>query len=134
MSESEHSDGEFNYTDEPEIVTTGGGDDETKNNNSQEEIENFLKEQKNANTARKTTCDLKTLKRKMPYNKQRTNLDLSIIPGNIKLRLILKAMKRKFEVNDSQINIERALEVLLVDFLYLPSNWYNSNSGYFSLA
>ena len=66
MSEREHSDSEFYYPDEQEIVTTGGGDDknENNNNNSQEEIENFLKEQKSANTARKTTCDLKTLKTK----------------------------------------------------------------------
>ena len=67
MSESEHSDSEFYYPDQQEIVTTGGGDDENENNNnSQEEIENFLKEQKSAKTARKTTSDLKTLKRHMP--------------------------------------------------------------------
>ena len=52
MRESEHS--EFYYPDEQEIVTTGGGDDKNENNNnkSQQEIENFLKEQKSANTAR----------------------------------------------------------------------------------
>ena len=55
MSEREHSDSEFYYPDEQEIVTTGGGDDENENNNNQEEIEDFIKEQKSANTARIST-------------------------------------------------------------------------------
>ena len=117
MSESEHSDSEFYYPDEQEIVTTGGGDDENENNNNQEEIEDFIKEQKSANTARKTTSDLETLQRYLLIDKGK--IGMVNLPAPELDHLLAKFFKDVHTVNgdeyepDSVSSVQRSIHRFL---------------------
>ena len=126
MSEREHSDSEFYYPDEQEIVTTGGGDDENENNNNQEEIEDFIKEQKSANTARKTTSDLKTLKRYL-QSIDKGQIEMVNLPAPELDHLLAKFFKDVHTVNgdeyepDSVSSVQRSIHRFLTDQKY-PHN------------
>ncbi|XP_031421049.1 uncharacterized protein LOC105908810 isoform X2 [Clupea harengus] len=126
MSESKHSDSEFYYPDQQEIVTTGGGDDENENNNNQEEIEDFIKEQKSANTARKTTSDLKTLKRYL-QSINKGQIEMVNLPAPELDHLLAKFFKDVHKVNgdeyepDSVSSFQRSIHRFLTDQKY-PHN------------
>ena len=130
MSKSEHSDSEFYYPEQQEIVTTGSGDDDNENNNSQEKIEDILKEQKSANTARKTTSDLETLQRYLLIDKGK--IGMVNLPAPELDHLLAKFFKDVHTVNgdeyepDSVSSFQRSIHRFLTDQKY-PHNILKDN-------